>query len=130
MVECLIGMKVNLNKVDSFGNSPLNVSFTHLEKKKIQRSGVQFPAGGFEVALFVTGLSRLSFKMYFKNPKRKQKKCLINVFICDKDTLAVLDKFLAGFYLANFQNYFANKLIKWFVFEARSKHSQHVFYRS
>ena len=37
MVECLIGMKVNLNKVDSFGNSPLNVSFTHLEKKKRSR---------------------------------------------------------------------------------------------
>ena len=45
----------------------------------------------------------------------------MSVFICDKDTLAVLDKFLAGFYVSNkvnFQNYFANKLIKWFVFEA------------
>ena len=45
----------------------------------------------------------------------------MSVFICDKDTLAVLHKFLAGFYLSNkvnFQNYFANKLIKWFVFEA------------
>ena len=44
-----------------------------------------------------------------------------DVFICDKDTLAVLDKFLAVFYVSNkinFQNYFANKLIKWFVFEA------------
>ena len=46
---------------------------------------------------------------------------LTSVFICDKDTLAVLDKFLAGFYLSNkvnFQNYFANNLIKGFVFEA------------
>ena len=45
----------------------------------------------------------------------------MSVFICDKDTLAVLDKFLAGFYLSNkvnFQNYYANKVIKWFVFEA------------
>ena len=45
----------------------------------------------------------------------------MSVFICDKDTLAVLDKYLAGFYLTNkvnFQNYFANKLIKWFIFEA------------
>ena len=40
---------------------------------------------------------------------------VLNVFICDKDTSAVLGKFLAGFYLSNkavnFQNYFANKLI-------------------
>ena len=45
----------------------------------------------------------------------------MSVFIYDKDTLAVLDKFLAGFYLSNkvnFQNYYANKVIKWFVFEA------------
>ena len=44
-----------------------------------------------------------------------------DVFICDKDKLAVLDKFLASFYVSNkitFQNYFANKLIKCFVFEA------------
>ena len=41
--------------------------------------------------------------------------------MCDEDTLAVLDIFLAAFYLSNkvnFQNYFAYKLIKWFVFEA------------
>ena len=40
---------------------------------------------------------------------------------CEKDTLAVLDNFLAGFYVSNkvnFQNYFGDKLIKWFVFEA------------
>ena len=40
-----------------------------------------------------------------------------NIFICDKDTLAVLNQFLAGFRVSNkvnFQNYFANKLIKWF----------------
>ena len=33
----------------------------------------------------------------------------------------VLAKFCAGFYVSNkvsFQNYFANKPIKWFVFEA------------
>ena len=39
--------------------------------------------------------------------------CLM-IFIC-KDTLAVLDKFLAA---VNFQNYFADKLVQWFVFEA------------
>ena len=42
------------------------------------------------------------------------------VFICYKDTLMVLDKFRDGFYVSNtvnFQNYFANKLIKLFVFE-------------
>ena len=52
----------------------------------------------------------------------KQNKSTFNdVFICYKDTLAVLDKFRDGFYVSNkvnFQNYFANKLIKWFVFEA------------
>ena len=45
----------------------------------------------------------------------------MSVFICDKDTLTVLDQFLAGFYFSNkvnFQNFFANKLIKWIVFEA------------
>ena len=44
-----------------------------------------------------------------------KKKCLMSVFICDKDTLTVLDQFLAGFYFSNkvnFQNFFANKLIK------------------
>ena len=47
----------------------------------------------------------------------------MSVFICDKDMLAVLDKFHAGFYVSNkvnFQNYFADKLIK---------HLQHVFYQ-
>ena len=42
----------------------------------------------------------------------------VGVFLCDKDRLAVLDIFLAGFYLSNkvnFKNCFANKLIKWFV---------------
>ena len=45
----------------------------------------------------------------------------MSVFICDEDTSAVLAKFCAGFYVSNkvsFQNYFANKPIKWFVFEA------------
>ena len=45
----------------------------------------------------------------------------MSVFMCDKDTLAILHKFLSGFYVSNkvnFQNFFANKLIKWFVFEA------------
>ena len=33
--------------------------------------------------------------------KIKQKKpCLTSVFICDKDTLAVLGTFLAGFYVS------------------------------
>ena len=53
--------------------------------------------------------------------KIKQKKY---VFIAYKDTFAVLDKFLASFCVSNkitFQNYFANKLIKWFVFEAVQK---------
>ena len=48
----------------------------------------------------------------------------MSVFTCDKDTLAVLDKFLAGFQISNknnFQNYFANKFIRWFVFEAVEK---------
>ena len=43
------------------------------------------------------------------------------VWINDKDTLVVLDKFLADFYISNkvnFQNYFADKLIIWLVFEA------------
>ena len=30
-----------------------------------------------------------------------KKKCLMSVFICDKDTLTVLDQFLAGFYFSN-----------------------------
>ena len=62
----------------------------------------------------------------------------MSVFTCDKDTLAViLDKFLAGFHVSNkvnFQNYFANKLIKMVrFFEAVQKprststcSSQHV----
>ena len=29
----------------------------------------------------------------------------MSVFICDKDTLAVLDKFLAGFYVSNKVNF-------------------------
>ena len=56
--------------------------------------------------------------------KIKQKKyntCLMSVFICDKDTLAVFDIFLAGFYgshKVNLQNFYVNELTKWFVFEA------------
>ena len=55
------------------------------------------------------------------NEIKQKKHGLMSVFIGDKDTLAVLDKFHAGFYVSdkvNFQNYFADKLIKWFVFEA------------
>ena len=40
--------------------------------------------------------------------------------MCDKDTLAVLHRLLAGFYVSNkviFQTYCANKFIKWFVCE-------------
>ena len=39
----------------------------------------------------------------------------IQKLLCDKDRLAVLDKFLVGFYLSNkvnFKNCFANKLSK------------------
>ena len=42
-------------------------------------------------------------------------------FKCNKDTLAVFDKFLAGFYGShklNLQMSFVNELTKWFVFEA------------
>ena len=39
----------------------------------------------------------------------------MSVFTCDKDTLAVLRQFLAGFQISNknnFQNYFASKFIR------------------
>ena len=45
----------------------------------------------------------------------------MSVFICDKDTLAVFDKFLPGFYgshKVNHHNVYVNELTKWFVFEA------------
>ena len=45
----------------------------------------------------------------------------MSVFICDKDTLAVFDKFLPGFYgshKVNLQNLNVNELTKWFVFGA------------
>ena len=45
----------------------------------------------------------------------------MSVFICDKDTLAVFDKFLDGFYRSNkvnLQNIYVNELTKWFVSEA------------
>ena len=48
----------------------------------------------------------------------------MSVFKCDKDTLAVFDIFLAGFYgsyKVNLQNFYVNDLTKWFVFEARNK---------
>ena len=41
----------------------------------------------------------------------------MSVFICDKDTLAVFDIFLAGFYgshKVNLQNFYINELTKWF----------------
>ena len=50
----------------------------------------------------------------------------MRAFICDKGTLVVLDKFLVGFLSAN---YFANKLVRWFVFEASQKNVQHMFYQ-
>ena len=46
-----------------------------------------------------------------------------------KKTLAVLDKFLDGFYVSNkvnFQNHVTDKLIKWFVFDG-FENSQHMF---
>ena len=57
--------------------------------------------------------------------KEKHNIGFMTVFICDKDTIAVLGKFLAGFCVslkANFQNY---KMIR---FSSCSKNS-HVFYR-
>ena len=45
----------------------------------------------------------------------------MSVFICDKDTLAVFDKFLPGCYSSpkvNLQNFYVNELMKGFVFEA------------
>ena len=45
----------------------------------------------------------------------------MSVFICDKDTFAVFDKFLPGFYdshKVNLQNFYVNELTKLFVFEA------------
>ena len=45
----------------------------------------------------------------------------MSVFICDEDTLAVFDTFLAGFYRSNkdnLQNVYVNELTKWFVSEA------------
>ena len=45
----------------------------------------------------------------------------MSVFKCDKDTLAVFDKFLPGFYdsyKVNLQNFYVNELTKWFGFEA------------
>ena len=54
--------------------------------------------------------------------KIKQKKCMFNdIFKCDKNTLAIFDTFLAGFYgshKVNLQNVYVNELTKWFVFEA------------
>ena len=45
----------------------------------------------------------------------------MSVFKCDKDTLAVFDKFLPGLcssHKVNLQNFYVNELTKWFVFEA------------
>ena len=56
----------------------------------------------------------------------------MSVFIYMKKTLAVLDKFLDGFYVSNkvnFQNHVTDKLIKWFVFDG-FKNSQHMFNRA
>ena len=43
----------------------------------------------------------------FKKLVKQNKPCLMSVFICDKDTLAVLHKILAGLYISNKVN-FAN----------------------
>ena len=58
--------------------------------------------------------------------KTKRKSMFKCVFILQRKTrsLHVLDKFLAGFYISNkvnFQNYFVNKLIRLFTFEAIQK---------
>ena len=47
-----------------------------------------------------------------------RRKSTFNECLCDKNTLAVLHKFLAAVF---FQNYFADKLIRWFVFKAVQK---------
>ena len=41
--------------------------------------------------------------------------------------LPILDTFLAGFYVSNKVNCFANKLIRWFVFEAAQK-TRHTYF--
>ena len=54
-------------------------------------------------------------------PIENNRKWVWLVYKCDKDKLGVLDKIFEVFTSANkviFQNYFANKLIKWFDFEA------------
>ena len=60
----------------------------------------------------------------------KRNPYLMSVFISDKDTLAVLDNFLAGFYVSNkvnFKNYFANfKIVR---FEAVEKLAEYVLSR-
>ena len=51
--------------------------------------------------------------MKIKQTKYTFKLYWVHVFTIDKETLAVLDKFLASFYVlkkVNFQNYFANTL--------------------
>ena len=63
----------------------------------------------------------------------KQEKSLFNECFYVIDMLAVLGKFLVGFYFsnkANFQNCFANKLIRWFVFHTVKKLAARVFWRS
>ena len=52
--------------------------------------------------------------------------CLMSCFICDKDTLAVLASFCVS-NKVNFQNYFANKLIRWFAFETVQKNRSTCF---
>ena len=44
-----------------------------------------------------------------------------HVFKCDRDTLAIFDKFRLGFYSShkvNLQKFYVNELTKWYVFEA------------
>ena len=44
----------------------------------------------------------------------------MSVFICDKDTCAIFDKFLPGFYgshKVNLQNFYVSELTKWFVYK-------------
>ena len=56
----------------------------------------------------------------------------MSVFKCDKDTLAVFDKFLPGLcssHKVNLQNFYVNELTKWFVFEAVQQTRSSCFIR-
>ena len=58
--------------------------------------------------------------------------CLMSVFICDKDMLAVFDEFLPGFYgshKVNLQNVYVKWTFEMVRFWSRTINSQFVFYQ-